>query len=88
MFGFLAFTLIFYQVIAREASISDVGTLVLSGLLGLIGGAMFLGLWWKCGFPVLTVLFIGLVMGYLVSSILFYTPLGKNNIYTYFLRSA
>jgi hypothetical protein len=57
--------------------ISFVGTLALAAIFGLIGGTLLLGLWWNYGIPVINVLFIGLVTGYLISSILFYTPFGK-----------
>lgn len=57
--------------------VSYLGTLVLTAMFGLIGGALLLGLWWYYGIPVLNVLFIAVVMGYLISSVLFYTPFGK-----------
>lgn len=74
IFGFLIFIVIFYQVLALKTNISLVGILVLTGVLGCVGGMLLLGLWWRLGMPVLNVLFIGLTFGYLFSSVLFYTP--------------
>lgn len=74
VFGFLIFMVIFYQVFALKTSISLVGILVLTGVMGCVGGLLLLGLWWRLGMPVLNVLFIGLAFGYLFSSTLFYTP--------------
>lgn len=74
IFGFLIFMVIFYQILALKTSISLVGILVLSGVMGCVGGILLLGLWWRLGMPVLNVLFIGLMFGYLISSVLFYTP--------------
>ena len=63
------------------------GILVLTGVLGCVGGLLLLGLWWRLGLPVLNVLFIGLVLGYLFSSVLFYTPFGKIvYLYMYFFQ--
>ena len=46
--------------------------------LGLVGGVAWLVFWCFCGIPVVAVLIPGLVMGYLISSLLFVTTdLGK-----------
>ncbi|KAK3591855.1 hypothetical protein CHS0354_005055 [Potamilus streckersoni] len=77
IFGFLGFGLIFYQVMAISTSMSEIGNLSVAALFGIIGGCLFLLCWWYMGFPVLSVLMIGLVAGYLISSIIFYTPFGN-----------
>ncbi|XP_045176557.2 transmembrane 7 superfamily member 3-like [Mercenaria mercenaria] len=77
VFGFLIFGLIWYQVLTLATYISFLGTLALAAVFGLMGGTLLLGLWWYHGIPVINVLFIGLVTGYLVSSVLFYTPFGN-----------
>lgn len=77
VFGFLLFCLIFYQVICLKTNISETGVLALAILFGLIGGCLVLGLWWYCGVPVINVILTSLVGGYLISSILFYTPFGN-----------
>ncbi|KAL3842426.1 hypothetical protein ACJMK2_020444 [Sinanodonta woodiana] len=77
LFGFLAFGLIFYQVMAISTSESEIGNLSVAALFGIIGGCLYLLCWWYLGFPLLSVLMNGLVAGYLISSIIFYTPFGN-----------
>ncbi|KAL5006909.1 hypothetical protein ScPMuIL_015715 [Solemya velum] len=77
IFGFLAFALIFYIVFAVTTEESNTVCLVLAGVFGLVGGFLWLAFWWNCGFPLVSVLLIGLVAGFLFSSVLFYTPFGN-----------
>ncbi|KAL4225475.1 Transmembrane 7 superfamily member 3 [Mactra antiquata] len=82
LFGFMIFSLIFYQIFTLETGINYTGTLVLAAIFGLIGGALLLGLWWYCGIPVLNVLIMGLLSGYIITSVAFYTPLGNLSYFT------
>lgn len=77
IFGFVIFALIFYQVLALKTTLSFVATLVLGAMFGIAGGSLLLVFWWYLGIPILNVLLIGLVMGYLVTSVVFYTPFGN-----------
>lgn len=51
--------------------------LAIAAGIGVIGGVVWLLVWWKLTFPSLSVLVPGLCAGYLVSSIVFFTPFGR-----------
>jgi hypothetical protein len=82
VFGAIAFTLIFYIVLSLTTPLDHVIIIILAAAIGLVGGAIWLGFWWYAGIPVLSELLVGLVLGFLFSSVLFYTPFGKFSIAT------
>lgn len=51
--------------------------LILTALAGSIGGICLVAAWWRFGILVLCMLCVGLVLGFLVSSVTFFTPLGR-----------
>ncbi|XP_052800501.1 transmembrane 7 superfamily member 3-like [Mya arenaria] len=77
VFGFLMFGVLFYQIFALKTNVETPGLVVLAAIFGLLGGSILLGVWWNWGFPIINVLCIGLLTGYIFSSILFYTPFGN-----------
>ncbi|XP_046342110.2 transmembrane 7 superfamily member 3-like [Haliotis rufescens] len=77
LFGFLAFALISYVMITRLSELNSEAAVGASVAVGVVGGAMFLVFWYYCGLPVVSVLLVGLTAGYLVSSLLFFTPFGN-----------
>ena len=50
--------------------------LTLTCVLSLVGASLWLSVWFCCGVPALSVLMTGLVAGYIISSVIFYTPFG------------
>ncbi|XP_064634902.1 transmembrane 7 superfamily member 3-like isoform X1 [Lineus longissimus] len=81
IFGCLAFMLTFYIVLSVTTNLDYPIIIILSSVIGLVGGALWLGFWWNVGIPVLSELLVGLVLGFLFSSILFYTPFGLIEIW-------
>jgi hypothetical protein len=56
--------------------------IVLSVLLGLCFGIFWLGLWWCCGIPVLSVLLATLTLGFVVAGTVTYGWLGTLHLFT------
>uniref|UniRef100_A0A6I8R4Y5 Transmembrane 7 superfamily member 3 n=1 Tax=Xenopus tropicalis TaxID=8364 RepID=A0A6I8R4Y5_XENTR len=48
----------------------------LTTVSGIIGGLLFVGFWWRFGYPLVCVMLVGLVLGFLMASIIFFTPVG------------
>lgn len=51
--------------------------LILTAVAGSVGGLFLVAAWWRFGILMLCMLCVGLVLGFLVSSVTFFTPLGK-----------
>ena len=87
-FGFALVGAVVYMVVARflvHASNHDELPAIIGGVGGVVGGALLLALWWFWD-RVLTVLgLIGVVMGLLVSGLLFATPFGQLSVWRYAL---
>ncbi|OCT56038.1 hypothetical protein XELAEV_18003059mg [Xenopus laevis] len=52
------------------------GLLGVTSASGIIGGLLFVGFWWRFGCPHVCLLLVGLVLGFLTASIVFFTPIG------------
>uniref|UniRef100_A0A673KTS5 Transmembrane 7 superfamily member 3-like n=1 Tax=Sinocyclocheilus rhinocerous TaxID=307959 RepID=A0A673KTS5_9TELE len=50
--------------------------LALTALMGVVGGVAMVMSWWRFGSVMACVLVVGLILGFLISSIVFFTPLG------------
>ncbi|XP_074660856.1 transmembrane 7 superfamily member 3-like isoform X2 [Tubulanus polymorphus] len=74
MMGLISFTLLAYILLAMLTDLATPASLGLAVGCGIIGGILWLLFWWNCGVPVMSVLLTGLILGYLVSCIIFYTP--------------
>ncbi|XP_064594529.1 transmembrane 7 superfamily member 3-like [Liolophura sinensis] len=75
IFGFLSMALVTYiGLIPGELGLAE--HLLVAGAVGVLGGLAWLIFWWFLGIPVLSVLLVGLVAGYVFSSLVFFTPFG------------
>uniref|UniRef100_A0A8C2CN69 Transmembrane 7 superfamily member 3 n=1 Tax=Cyprinus carpio TaxID=7962 RepID=A0A8C2CN69_CYPCA len=55
--------------------------LALTALMGVVGGVAMVMSWWRFGSVMACVLVVGLILGFLISSIAFFTPLGDIPIF-------
>ncbi|XP_035177280.1 transmembrane 7 superfamily member 3 isoform X2 [Oxyura jamaicensis] len=55
--------------------------LILTAVAGIIGGLLLVASWWRFGSVLLCVLLIGLVLGFLFSSMVFFSPLGDYRVF-------
>ena len=78
--GWLWYWYSMYKAHRREAkqfiSLCSV-RLILTAVAGSVGGIFLVAAWWRFGILMLCMLCVGLVLGFLVSSVTFFTPLGK-----------
>ncbi|KAM4677774.1 transmembrane 7 superfamily member 3 [Discoglossus pictus] len=74
--GFIITGFLFFILISRVTGLDYTQRLILMALFGIIGGLLFVAYWWRCGCVLLCVLISGLVLGFLVASVAFFTPLG------------
>ncbi|XP_077026490.1 transmembrane 7 superfamily member 3 [Tamandua tetradactyla] len=75
--GFIFMGFFFYILITRLTPIKYDVRLVLTTIAGSIGGIFLVAIWWRFGLLIICMLFVGLVLGFLVSSVTFFTPLGN-----------
>ncbi|XP_048011179.1 transmembrane 7 superfamily member 3 [Megalobrama amblycephala] len=78
-FGFMAF--LFFILITRTTMLVYDIRLALTALMGVVGGVALVMSWWRFGSVMACVLVVGLILGFLVSSIAFFTPLGDLPIF-------
>ncbi|MGH0116498.1 UNVERIFIED_CONTAM: hypothetical protein FKN15_009631 [Acipenser sinensis] len=55
--------------------------LSLTSLMGVVGGVLLVLCWWRFGSPLLSILIVSLILGFLFSSIFFFTPIGDFEIF-------
>ncbi|TEA35528.1 hypothetical protein DBR06_SOUSAS545910001, partial [Sousa chinensis] len=79
--GFIFMGFFFYILITRLTPIKYDVRLVLTAVAGSVGGIFLVAAWWRFGILVLCMLCVGLVLGFLVSSVTFFTPLGNLKIF-------
>ncbi|XP_035316051.1 transmembrane 7 superfamily member 3 isoform X1 [Cricetulus griseus] len=79
--GFIFLGFFFYILISRLTSLKYDVRLVLTAVAGSIGGILLVASWWRFGTLMLCMLCVGLVLGFLVSSGTFFTPLGNLNVF-------
>ncbi|XP_054941692.1 transmembrane 7 superfamily member 3 [Physeter macrocephalus] len=73
--GFIFMGFFFYILITRLTPIKYDVRLVLTAVAGSVGGIFLVAAWWRFGVLVVCMLCVGLVLGLLVSSVTFFTPL-------------
>uniref|UniRef100_A0A8B9K834 TM7S3/TM198-like domain-containing protein n=1 Tax=Astyanax mexicanus TaxID=7994 RepID=A0A8B9K834_ASTMX len=73
-FGFAAF--FFFVLITRTTMLDYNIRLTLTAVMGVVGGVILVMTWWRFGSVMACVVVVGLILGFLVSSIVFFTPLG------------
>ncbi|XP_069822217.1 transmembrane 7 superfamily member 3 [Dendropsophus ebraccatus] len=74
--GFVIFGFFMFILLTKVTDINHDARLSLTALTGVIGGLLLVGYWWRFGCIYLCVLLVGIVLGFLVASIVFFTPIG------------
>ncbi|XP_018411586.1 PREDICTED: transmembrane 7 superfamily member 3 [Nanorana parkeri] len=74
--GFIIFGFLMFVLLTRVTPLNYSDRLALTAFTGVIGGLLLVGYWWRFGFVYICILLVGLVLGFLVSSIVFFTPIG------------
>uniref|UniRef100_A0A5S6KV29 Anaphase-promoting complex subunit 16 n=2 Tax=Xenopus tropicalis TaxID=8364 RepID=A0A5S6KV29_XENTR len=74
--GFIIVGAFFFAILILELFLSSPALLGLTTVSGIIGGLLFVGFWWRFGYPLVCVMLVGLVLGFLMASIIFFTPVG------------
>ncbi|XP_056878633.1 transmembrane 7 superfamily member 3 [Takifugu flavidus] len=78
-FGFAAF--FFFVLITRTAALDYNLRLVLSAVIGVLGGVVLVMSWWRFGSVMACVVVVGLMLGFLVASVVLFTPLGDLDVF-------
>ncbi|XP_050409812.1 transmembrane 7 superfamily member 3 [Patella vulgata] len=81
VFGFLAWTIISFVLLTLYTGIDPVLVLTMSCIIGIAGGGICVLFWWYWGIPILSVLIVGFVGGFLFSAVLFFTPFGNLDVW-------
>ncbi|XP_073423532.1 transmembrane 7 superfamily member 3 [Dendrobates tinctorius] len=75
--GFIIFGFFIFLLLTSVTHLNHDARLLLTALAGVVGGILLAGYWWRFGCIYLCIMFVGLVLGFLVSSIVFFTPIGE-----------
>ncbi|XP_051544416.1 transmembrane 7 superfamily member 3-like isoform X1 [Myxocyprinus asiaticus] len=78
-FGFMAF--FFFVLITSTTALEYDIRLALTAVMGVVGGVVLVMSWWRSGSVMACILVVGLILGFLISSIAFFTPLGDLPIF-------
>ncbi|KGL80911.1 Transmembrane 7 superfamily member 3, partial [Tinamus guttatus] len=79
--GFIFTGFFFFVFITRVTGLGYDVRLILTAAAGIIGGLLLVAAWWRFGSVLLCMLIIGLVLGFLFSSAIFFTPLGDYKVF-------
>ncbi|NWX89952.1 TM7S3 protein, partial [Nothoprocta ornata] len=79
--GFIFTGFFFFVFITRVTGLDYDVRLILTAAAGIIGGLLLVAAWWRFGSVLLCMLIIGLVLGFLFSSAIFFTPLGDYKVF-------
>ncbi|XP_057557896.1 transmembrane 7 superfamily member 3 isoform X2 [Hippopotamus amphibius kiboko] len=79
--GFIFMGFFFYILITRLTPMKYDVRLILTAVAGSVGGIFLVAAWWRFGVLTLCMLCVGLVLGFLVASVTFFTPLGNLKIF-------
>ncbi|XP_012496497.1 PREDICTED: transmembrane 7 superfamily member 3 [Propithecus coquereli] len=79
--GFIFLGFFFYILITRLTPIKYDLRLILTAIAGSVGGILLVATWWRFGILTLCMLCVGLVLGFLISSVTFFTPLGNLKVF-------
>ncbi|XP_036889721.1 transmembrane 7 superfamily member 3 isoform X2 [Sturnira hondurensis] len=80
--GFIFMGFFFYILITRLTPIKYDVRLILTAVAGSIGGIFLVAAWWRFGILMLCMLCVGLVLGFLISAVALFTPLGNLTIFS------
>ncbi|XP_028602870.2 transmembrane 7 superfamily member 3 [Podarcis muralis] len=79
--GFIFTAFFFFITISRTSALSYDVNLGLTAVAGVLGGLLLVAYWWRFGFVILCMLIVGLVLGFLVASTVFFTPIGDYKVF-------
>ncbi|XP_076862943.1 transmembrane 7 superfamily member 3 [Brachyhypopomus gauderio] len=79
--GFAFGAFVFFVLFTRTTSLDYDLRLVLAALFGVIVGVTLVMSWWRFGSAMSCVVVVGLLLGFLISSIVFFTPLGDMDVF-------
>ncbi|KAM9228896.1 transmembrane 7 superfamily member 3 isoform 2-T2 [Dugong dugon] len=79
--GFIFMGFFFYILITRLTPIKYDVRLILTAIAGSVGGIFLVATWWRFGILMLCMLCVGLVLGFLISSVIFFTLLGNVKVF-------
>ncbi|KAM7115490.1 transmembrane 7 superfamily member 3 isoform 1-T1 [Molossus nigricans] len=79
--GFIFMGFFFYILITRLTPVKYDVRLILTAIAGSVGGIFLVAAWWRFGILTICILCVGLVLGFLISSVTFFTPLGNLTIF-------
>ncbi|XP_026066135.1 transmembrane 7 superfamily member 3-like [Carassius auratus] len=74
--GFCFMAFVFFVLMTTTTALEYDLRLALTALMGVVGGVAMVMSWWRFGSVMACVLVVGLILGFLISSIAFFTPLG------------
>ncbi|XP_013788743.1 transmembrane 7 superfamily member 3-like [Limulus polyphemus] len=80
-FGFLVFSLLSFILWTRFTDISTTDRDVLTITFGFVGGVAWLAVWWFFGIPVISVLLVDFTLGFLLTSVVFFSPVGNFDVF-------
>ncbi|XP_078272699.1 transmembrane 7 superfamily member 3 [Rhinoraja longicauda] len=80
-FGFIILAFLSFVLIMRISSLGYNVVLSLTGALGYVGGGLMVVIWWRFGLVPLSMLLVGLVLGFLLSSLVNFTPVGNIKVF-------
>ncbi|XP_057174751.1 transmembrane 7 superfamily member 3 isoform X2 [Ursus arctos] len=79
--GFIFMGFFFYIPITRLTLITYDVRLILTAVAGSVGGVLLVAAWWRFGILLFCMLCVGSVLGFLISSVMFFTLLGNLKIF-------
>ncbi|XP_064198346.1 transmembrane 7 superfamily member 3 [Anguilla rostrata] len=74
--GYVFGAFVFFIFITRTAILDYDIRLALTAVMGVVGGVLLVLSWWRFGSVMACVVVVGLILGFLLAAIVFYTPLG------------
>ncbi|XP_069760549.1 transmembrane 7 superfamily member 3 isoform X2 [Narcine bancroftii] len=79
--GFIILGCVSFILLVRTSSLGYDVVLTLTASLGHVGGVLLVACWWLSGSVIFSMLFVGLVLGFLFSSTIAFTPMGKIEVF-------
>ncbi|XP_067906269.1 transmembrane 7 superfamily member 3 [Heterodontus francisci] len=79
--GFIFLGFLFFILIVRTTVLDYDVVLSLVAIVGCVGGSLLVICWWRFGTVAFCMLIVGLVLGFLLSSLIIFTPLGNLKVF-------
>ncbi|KAM8974326.1 transmembrane 7 superfamily member 3 [Pelodytes ibericus] len=75
--GFIISGFLMFILLTRVSPLDYNVRLFVTAVTGIGGGLLLVAFWWRCGCVHICMLLVGLVFGFLVASVIFFTPIGE-----------